>query len=185
MDNTLSKTRTPTHWVEAYDDNGRLVGYVTGQAAGAPEREPEPAGAVSAKSADDKLLDAIFCAPNKGLDEARAWSERIAAKAAAEEARRAAARAAALAEMAAEVESRRALVALVNGALDELRAEGLDVFGLRGVVYNSRRNRIEAAGRHEASAACLECVRRCKAENCTDPARAADILAEILGLLEG
>lgn len=165
----MVEKRDSTHTVECYNEYGEIIGFV------AP--------------ASNRLIDAIFTPSPDGLtDRQRADKVRDAAFAA-QDADRAAAQAAiqdaqalALATRAAD---RQARVDLVNAALEDLRADGLPVAEQLGLIID-RHGRVAAANNHlkRRSDAAFQCYDRCAAEGVTDIARAGDIYAEILGLLE-
>jgi len=165
----MVEKRSSTHTVECYNEFGDIVGFV------AP--------------ASRRLIDAIFTPSPDGLsDKQRADKARDAAFAA-QDAERAAAQAAiqneqrvALANRAAD---RQARVALVNAALEDLRADGLDVADQLGLVIDNHGG-VAPANNHlkRRSDAAFKCYDRCAAEAVVDVDRAGDIYAEILGLID-
>lgn len=123
--------------------------------------------------------------------ERAAWDER-AATATAERATVAAARMAALeAERAAEDAPAIARVALVNGAIATLVAEGVladhdyaDQPRIWGLRWSERKREVLDDNSHHRSPEAWALYKAIKAEGTTCPDRAADLLAEICGLLE-
>jgi type II secretory pathway pseudopilin PulG len=136
-----------------------------------------------------RFVDAIFAPSADGLsDKQRADAVR--------DAQWAAERAAALAAhetiqsdrdalLAAEAHAQQARVELVNAALEDLRSDGLAVSDQLGLIID-RHGRVVAANTFQKrrSDAAFGCYDRCWCEGVTDLARAGDIFAEILGLLD-
>lgn len=151
---------------------------------------PLPGKPASEYTLNDRLLESIFGDLHSAVQKQAA---EFAAKAVVEAERVAAQEKKRLAEVERKekerlrVEQERLVpMHLVNAALVELHNDGLDVAHVLPLRWNSYQGCAEAHNPHDkaASAATMECYRRIRAEGATDPSRVADILAEILGLLE-
>jgi len=149
------------------------------------KKTPEEAAAAVAASA---------AAASAAREEQMArWAATPAAKlVAAQHAIRAAEAAQAAAERAAETAAKIACVDLVNGAIAALVAEGVladrdyasqpRVWGLR---WSERKSEVIDENSHNKSPEAWALYRSLRKEGTACPERAADLLAEICGLLEG
>ena len=179
----MVEKRSRTHWVECYDDVGNIVGFITGSTIKSKHHSTVK------NTPNEKLFRAIFGTNKRALTERQQAEAELSIKLASDAERIANAVSAQTqreAEQKMRDSERNSRVSLVNAALEELRVTGLDVADQLGLVVHKYSGQVRAENSHRqyASHAALDCYIQCKSEGVTDLDRAADILAEILGLLE-